>query len=211
MTCPTPDPRRRTVWAAAIAWGLCLAFCTALWFIRIGPDLAVLGETRKRVAQADEQVRRMRRALDRREALPAQLARWQDELHSITSAHLLIPLLNSYAMRAEERLSSVADGAGLRLTEIKELYRIPLPTADAGAELWFDRFGISVSGAGSYDAIAAFIWDVEERFPYVTLTGLTVAAQRATPEVHRVEINLEWPVQGTRPPQPAAPRRRARR
>ncbi len=203
------DAMRRSALTAVVAWAISLTVAVAVWVVRIGPDYAAIRVVRGRMDVGDAQVRRMRRALDRGVGRQAELARLQGELHSITNAHLLTPLLNSYAMSAHERLEPVAKGAGLSIqrAQIQELYRIPLPTAEADSDLWFDRLGISVSGTGSYDAIAAFLWDVEERFPYVTLTGLHIAAQHATPEVHRVQLDLEWPVQGSRPPRPAAPRR----
>ncbi len=199
------------LWIIAGAWSASLAVCAVLWVFRIGGDLKNLNRARQRLEAQEKSLTEMRRSLEAATNLDRELAIAQAELYSITNAHVITPLLNSYAMRAKELLAESAEACGFAIADVRERYRVPFPTVSTAVDLYFDRIGIEVSGTGSYEAIAAFVAGAEESLPYAAVAGLAISSQRTTPLRQRATIVFEWPVKGVKPLPPPVqrPARRA--
>lgn len=193
------------VWVGVASWGVSLVFCGSLWFARIGGDLRALNNARKKLATERSSLEVMKRDVGVAESLKRDVAVQRADLYAITNTHTLTPLLNSYAMRAKELLSPAAAASGFSIGDVRERYRVPLPTASLSVDLFFDRIGIEIAGVGSYREIADFVAEVERTLPYASLAGLTLNGQRTDPLRHRAAVVLEWPAQGTKPlPAPEA-------
>ena len=108
---------------------------------------------------------------------------------------MLVPLLESYAMRAKSLLDPLALGAGLDdVTYSDEPFRaLPLPTPKP--RQLHTRVAVKLTATGSYQQAVSFILRLEKEMPLVSLQQLDITA-RSTPETQSVSMVLEWPAKG---------------
>lgn len=108
---------------------------------------------------------------------------------------MLVPLLESYAMRAKSLLDPLALGAGLDdVTYSDEPFRaLPLPTPMP--RQLHTRVAVKLTATGSYQQAVSFLLRLEKEMPLVSLQQLDITA-RSTPETQSVSIVLEWPAKG---------------
>ena len=191
-----------TLVITGIAWAAAVVISALLWFVVIGPDMGKINTINRQKIDGTAEIDKVKSALAKENAVKEKIRLDSQELANVTNSHVLAPLLNSYAMQAKELLAFSAAGSGLELKETTERYRVPLPASEKPAMVYFDRMGIECVGEASLMELVRFTSSVEERFPYVTVTGLKIIPQKKTPERHRVEFLLEWPVIGEKPPAP---------
>ena len=108
---------------------------------------------------------------------------------------MLVPLLESYSMRAKTIIDPLALGAGLNnVTYSDEPFRaLPLP-APMPRQL-HTRAVVKVSAQGSYQEAVSFLLRLEKDFPLVSLQRFDVSAQ-TSPAKQSVTFVLEWPAKG---------------
>lgn len=204
----------RSILISAVAWLVALAICLALWFLRVSGDLRSLSEARQELAKDRRLVTKIKKDLGETANLERKIVQAEAELYAITNAHLLTPLLNSHAMRAKELIQGAVNDSGFSLTEVRELYRIPLPVQNWSSSIFFMRIGVEIAGIGSYNEISELLALAEERLPYASVASFTISHQRTNPMRHRATIVLEWPALGSKPlppPEPDDKRKRKRK
>ena len=124
---------------------------------------------------------------DRLEAVKAQRQVYLDGL--------LVPLLESYAMRAKSLLDPLAEDVGLSVSDYAELpvRRLPLPKPQSPQ--LYARKPIRLTCTGSYATIVSFLMRVEEKMPLVSLEAFSLKTQK-DPDKQSATIVLEWPIKG---------------
>ncbi len=108
---------------------------------------------------------------------------------------ILEPLLGSYEMRALRLVAPHAQHAGITLAadSVRCLPQLPIKPAESAKGRVYVRQPIEFTGSGSYEAIMAFMNEIETQMPLVCVSSLRILGQR-TPEEHTMLIALEWPV-----------------
>lgn len=110
--------------------------------------------------------------------------------------HLLVPLLESHAMRAKSIVDPIAAESGVTVQDYQERPRrlLPLVKPLAAPQL-YARQPIHLVCRGSYAAIISFMMRIEKTLPFVAVEAFSLKAQTDN-DVQTAEMVLEWPILG---------------
>ncbi len=127
------------------------------------------------------------------------------KLRAIADDYLLHPILGSYLVGVSEALDPQARETGFTIEDLQErgIQALRLRAKETSVRA-YNAYSIQLVGQGSYDQIVAFLKSVEDRNPYVCITELKVTGQPDTPELHRVALRIEWPIEAEAAPPAAA-------
>lgn len=128
-------------------------------------------------------------------ALRSSVAEAEQVLAGQIASGVLEPLLGSYEMRALRLVAPHAQNAGVTLVadSVRCLPQLPIQTAESVTGHLYVRQPVEFAGKGSYAQIVAFINEIEEQMPLMSVSSLRIMGQQ-TPEEHVMLISLEWPV-----------------
>ena len=121
------------------------------------------------------------------------VAHLQKEYGALHDKGVLIPLLNSYAMRAKTLVKPCALQSGVTIENVRELPPIPLQQPQPLNAAAYCRQPIEFTASGSYTQLTAFISSVENKLPMCILSSLKISNQSRFPEIHKIQICFEWP------------------
>lgn len=108
---------------------------------------------------------------------------------------MLVPLLESYAMRAKTLLDPLILGAGLQDVQYNNDTFRALPLPNPMPRQLHTRAAIKVTATGSYQQAISFLLRLEKEFPLVSLRQLGIVSQ-SSPEHQALTFVLEWPAKG---------------
>ncbi len=170
------------------------AIATVIYLFCVQPSTDELEASKKKLEELQDKQNRTNLDLKRSGAVAKDLEEVEAALKPYREA-MLVPLLESYSMRAKSILDPLALGAGLKnVTYSDEPFRaLPLP-APMPRQL-YTRAAIRLTATGSYQQAVSFLLRVEKEFPLVSLRQLELTAQQE-PMAQAVSIVLEWPAKG---------------
>lgn len=170
------------------------AIATVIYLFCVKPCSDELDSARRNLAELQDKQYRTDVELKRSGTVTKDLTELEAELKPFRDA-MLVPLLESYAMRAKSLLDPLALGAGLDdVTYSDEPFRaLPLPTPMP--RQLHTRVAVKLTATGSYQQAVSFILRLEKEMPLVSLQQLDITA-RSTPETQSVSMVLEWPAKG---------------
>ncbi len=169
--------------------------------------------------ELDSQVARSTRALDGVRSITRmdhEVERLTAYLLNETNRFVIRPVLGSYPVQRD--LYRLAAASSFKITALNEIGRQPTPGAEPKAaakpakgakaakgaklaktpgnspERAFDRYLVELTGEASYAETFALIEQLEQANPYCGVTALTITGVANRPEIHRVNMSLEWPV-----------------
>ena len=164
------------------------AIATVIYLFCVQPSTDELEASKKNLEELQDKQNRTNLDLKRSGTVAKDLEEVEAALKPYREA-MLIPLLESYSMRAKSILDPLALGAGLKnVTYSDEPFRA-LPRQ------LYTRAAIRLTATGSYQQAVSFLLRVEKEFPLVSLRQLELTAQQE-PMAQAVSIVLEWPAKG---------------
>ena len=169
--------------AAVVIYLFCLQPCEAE-LERTKRSLSELQDTQARMNADLKNAGTVKKDL---EDLNAALKVYQDAM--------LVPLLESYAMRAKTLLDPLILGAGLQDVQYNNDTFRALPLPNPMPRQLHTRAAIKVTATGSYQQAISFLLRLEKEFPLVSLRQLGIVSQ-ASPEQQALTFVLEWPAKG---------------
>jgi hypothetical protein len=115
------------------------------------------------------------------------------ELGAMVSNRLLRPILGSYALSLQERLTPLIRGSGFQLANITPIGNQPFPArASTGT---FACCLAEITGTGSFETICRMIEALLATSPCIHVTEITIQGQgKDKIESHRASIRIEWPI-----------------
>lgn len=170
------------------------AIATIIYLFCVQPCSDELATARRNLAELQDKQYRTDIDLKRSGTVTKDLNELEAGLKPFHDA-MLVPLLESYAMRAKSLLDPLALGAGLDdVTYSDEPFRaLPLPTPMP--RQLHTRVAVKLTATGSYQQAVSFLLRLEKEMPLVSLQQLDITA-RSTPETQSVSMVLEWPAKG---------------
>ena len=185
-----PNARRSFIVTVVLA-----GMATVIYLFCVQPCDSQLAQARRNLADLQERQSRMNGDLRSADTVKKDLDDLEAALKPFRDA-MLVPLLESYSMRAKSLLDPLAIGAGLEDVQYSdEPFRaLPLPKPIMPRQL-HTRAVVKVSAQGSYQEAVSFLLRLEKEFPLVSLQRFDVSAQ-STPERQSVTFVLEWPAKG---------------
>ena len=185
-----PNARRSFIVTVVLA-----AIATVIYLFCVQPCDSQLAQARRNLADLQERQSRMNGDLRSADTVKKDLDDLEAALKPFRDA-MLVPLLESYSMRAKSLLDPLAIGAGMEDVQYSdEPFRaLPLPKPIMPRQL-HTRAVVKVSAQGSYQEAVSFLLRLEKEFPLVSLQRFDVSAQ-STPERQSVTFVLEWPAKG---------------
>ena len=168
------------------------AIAAALYFLAIESTEATLSKTRRALQDRTLKHHTMATNLSRSDAVTQSLANGAARLAAYEK-EMIVPLLESTAMRAKALVDPLAAGCGLVGMEYEQETPIALPIFGTASREQYVRCPVKMTCHGSYQAAISFIQCVEKRFPLVALEALTITAGN-DPDLQIVSIILEWPM-----------------
>ena len=185
-----PNARRSFIVTVVLA-----GMATVIYLFCVQPCDSQLAQARRNLADLQERQSRMNADLRSADTVKKDLDDLESALKPFRDA-MLVPLLESYSMRAKSILDPLAIGAGLEDVQYSdEPFRaLPLPKPIMPRQL-HTRAVVKVSAQGSYQEAVSFLLRLEKEFPLVSLQRFDVSAQ-STPERQSVTFVLEWPAKG---------------
>jgi hypothetical protein len=185
-----PNARRSFIVTVVLA-----GVATMIYIFCVQPCDSRLDQARRNLADLQDRQSRMNGDLRSADTVKKDLDDLEAALKPFRDA-MLVPLLESYSMRAKSLLDPLAIGAGLEDVQYSdEPFRaLPLPKPIMPRQL-HTRAVVKVSAQGSYQEAVSFLLRLEKEFPLVSLQRFDVSAQ-STPERQSVTFVLEWPAKG---------------
>ena len=185
-----PNARRSFIVTVVLA-----GMATVIYLFCVQPCDSQLAQARRNLADLQERQSRMNGDLRSADTVKKDLDDLEAALKPFRDA-MLVPLLESYSMRAKSLLDPLAIGAGMEDVQYSdEPFRaLPLPKPIMPRQL-HTRAVVKVSAQGSYQEAVSFLLRLEKEFPLVSLQRFDVSAQ-STPERQSVTFVLEWPAKG---------------
>ena len=185
-----PNARRSFILTVVLA-----GVATMIYIFCVQPCDSRLDQARRNLADLQDRQSRMNGDLRSADTVKKDLDDLEAALKPFRDA-MLVPLLESYSMRAKSLLDPLAIGAGLEDVQYSdEPFRaLPLPKPIMPRQL-HTRAVVKVSAQGSYQEAVSFLLRLEKEFPLVSLQRFDVSAQ-STPERQSVTFVLEWPAKG---------------
>ena len=175
------------------------AIAVVLYMFCVQPCADGLATAKVRLEELQNKQHKTNIDLKRSDTVAKDIEELEASLKPYSDA-MLVPLLESYAMRAKSLLDPLALGAGLSdITYTDEKFRaLPLP-APMPRQL-HTRAAVMLTATGSYQQAVSFLLRLEKEMPLVSLRQLEITMQQ-DPRRQSVSIVLEWPAKGglTRP------------
>ena len=184
-----PNARRSFVVTVVLA-----GIATVIYLFCVQPCDSQLAQARRNLAELQDRQERMNGDLRSAGTVKKDLAELEAGLKPFRDA-MLVPLLESYSMRAKSLLDPLAVGAGLEDVEYSDEPFRALPLTRPMPRRLHTRAAVRVTAQGSYQEAVSFLLRLEKEFPLVSLQRIDVSAQ-PSPERQSVSFVLEWPAKG---------------
>ena len=170
------------------------AAAVVIYLFCLQPCESQLEQTKKKLVELQDQQARMNADLRNASSVKKDLEELQAALKLYQDA-MLVPLLESYAMRAKTLLDPLILGAGLQDVQYNNDSFRALPLPNPMPRQLHTRAAIKVTATGSYQQAISFLLRLEKEFPLVSLRQLGIVSQ-ASPEHQTLTFVLEWPAKG---------------
>lgn len=170
------------------------AAATVIYLFCVQPSTDELETSKRKLAELQDKQYRTDLDLKRSANVAKDLEELEASLKPFRDA-MLVPLLESYSMRAKTILDPIALGAGLTdVTYSDEPFRaLPLPTPMP--RQLHTRAAVRIAATGSYQQAVSFLLRLEKELPLVSLRQLEITTQQ-NPRSQALSIVLEWPAKG---------------
>ena len=170
------------------------AIAVVLYMFCVQPCADGLATAKVRLEELQGKQHRTNLDLKRSDTVAKDIEELEASLKPYRDA-MLVPLLESYAMRAKSLLDPLALGAGLSdITYNDEKFRaLPLP-APMPRQL-HTRAAVMITATGSYQQAVSFLLRLEKEMPLVSLRQFEITMQQ-DPKLQSVSFVLEWPAKG---------------
>ena len=170
------------------------AIATVIYLFCVQPCDGQLNVARRQLSELQDRQRRTDLDLKGSGTVKKDLDDLESQLKPYRDA-MLVPLLESYSMRAKSLLDPLALGAGLEeITYTDEPFRA-LPLPKPLPRQLHTRAAVRMTATGSYQQAISFLLRLEKDFPLVSLQQLNISAQQNA-ELQSVSMVLEWPAKG---------------
>ena len=184
-----PNARRSFIVTVVLA-----AIATVIYLFCVQPCDSQLAQARRNLADLQERQSRMNGDLRSADTVKKDLDDLESALKPFRDA-MLVPLRESYSMRAKSILDPLAIGAGLEELQYSDEPFRALPLTKPMPRQLHTRAVVKVSAQGSYQEAVSFLLRLEKDFPLVSLQRFDVSAQ-TSPAKQSVTFVLEWPAKG---------------
>ena len=168
------------------------AIAAVLYFFAIESTEETLAKTRRILQDRTLKHHTMAANLSRADAVAQSLANGAARLAAYEK-EMIVPLLESTAMRAKALVDPLAAGCGLVGMEYEQETPIALPIFGTASREQYVRCPVKMTCRGSYQAGVSFVQCVEKQFPFVALEAFSVTAGN-DPDLQQIAVILEWPM-----------------
>ncbi len=184
-----PNARRSFVVTIVLA-----ALATVIYMFCLQPGESKFAAAKRTLAELQDRQALMNNDLKNAGTVKKDLSDLETALTPYKDA-MLVPLLESYAMRAKTLLDPFAIGAGLEDVQYTSEPSRALPLPKPMPRQLHTRVAVKVSARGSYQQAVSFLMRIEKELPLVSLQQMEIKSQ-AKPERQSVTFVLEWPARG---------------
>ena len=181
--------------AFAVAVGLILV-AGALWQFLVTGQQETLDQARNEAQARLGKQESMEKLVRRQPLTDKAVQELEAQLKALEGEGYLTPLLNSYAMRCKALLDPLTEKTGFAIAQFAEHSQRMLPVPKAGVpEQLQARQLITCTGTGSYRQMMEFVEKLEDTYPLATLSAMRIIPTN-DPQVHAVQMIVEWPAKG---------------
>jgi Tfp pilus assembly protein PilO len=170
------------------------AIAVVIYLFCLQPCESELERTKRSLSELQDKQARMNADLRNAGTVKKDLEELNAALKLYQDA-MLVPLLESYAMRAKTLLDPLILGAGLQDVQYNNDTFRALPLPNPMPRQLHTRAAIKVTANGSYQQAISFLLRLEKEFPLVSLRQLGIVSQ-SSPEHQALTFVLEWPAKG---------------
>lgn len=171
------------------------AVATVLYMFCVQPAETQLAKAKQEFSDLQDKQTRMNGEIKSAGTVKKDLEDLEAQLKPYRDA-MLVPLLESYSMRAKSILDPLAIGAGLDNLEYADAPFRALPLPKPMPRQLHTRAAIKVTATGSYQNAVSFLLRVEKELPLVSLQRFDIISLDATPTRQSVSFIFEWPAKG---------------
>lgn len=194
MKLPENKKERMLIYALIGVVGIVILAVAILWGIL--PLLDSRREMESSLVELDDKLKKADRELGYAPAFQREYDDMLAELERIRAENVLRPILGSYLVGVTEQIEATARQAGVRTEEVREVGMVSIPRKGqaAGSQV-FMSFVVQVGGEGSFEAIARFIKQMEDRNPFFSVSEFSITGQSVSPELQRFSVRMVWPIE----------------
>jgi len=155
---------------------------------------------KEELADLNQKIERANKVIDRKEELRAVLQAKTETLDAIHAR--MIPPSNNTFVWATEQLATYCRQNGVEIEAINEV-AVSTPSWDKPPEAgkpppakrrYFAPYQVKIDFNCAYHQLKNLLKTIEADNRFASVASLSVAANDATPEKHRISMILEWPV-----------------
>jgi len=145
------------------------------------------------LVERQEKLKKARRELDYAPGIQADFDSVTAQIEKIKIENVFRPILGSYLVGVSEQIESAAKVAGVWIEETREIGvgDIPVKAKDTSLK-GYRLFSVQVSATGSFQDLARFIMQMENRNPFFCTTDMVISGQPDKPEEQRMSVRMEW-------------------
>ncbi len=184
-----PNARRSFVVTLVMA-----SIATVIYLFGLQPCESQLKHTKFVLDELEGRRMRMNGDLNSAGTVKKDLEDLEAELTPYRDA-MLVPLLESYAMRAKTIIDPLAIGAGLEDVQYTDEPFRALPLPKPMPRQLHTRAAVRVTARGSYQQAISFLLRLEKEYPLVSLQQFEITSQ-TTPDAQAATFVFEWPAKG---------------
>ncbi len=152
------------------------------------PIAADVKETRLETEKTEKQLEEIWRTVRGRAALQERARQVQASVRE--SAELLpLPVLGNYLIGMDEAIRSCAEGLDM---EIVGIVSAGEPATIEGGSGIFKVFQTRCVVRSGFHDLARFFYNIEKRYPFVSVSGVTINPQDDNPRRHAVNVVVSW-------------------
>lgn len=176
-----------------------VAVIYAMAQLLVAPFIASKQKLRDALQTSNTALEKAERELNFAPSIKAEFDSVATQLDKTIADNVLHSILGSYLVGVTETLEAQARALNIKLEEVQEIgiREIPRPTKKSGTPppVYFKSYGVQVSARASYEQASAFIKKLEELNPYLCVSEVRITGQADDPELHRMNLKIEWPIE----------------
>ena len=175
-----------------------IAVIYALVQLTVSPFLASKQKLRDELLTKKTALEKAERELKFAPTIKEEFNSVATQMDRIIADNVLRPILGSYLVGVTEFLEQQARATNIRLDEVQEIgIREPPRPKNTGsaAPIYFKSYSVQVSARGSFEQVTAFIMKLSKLNRYLCVSDIRITGQSDTPESHRLNMQIEWPIE----------------
>jgi hypothetical protein len=160
----------------------------ALVFFLLMPINDATRQAKEEAVTIEASLEDIRKVVKDRASVDESMFKAIDSLKEVES-RIPLPVMGNFMIEMEEKIRACLAGTGVNAEAITSAGS---PSPLKGGSGAFQVFQTRVIGKAGYHNLAKAFHIIQNRYPYVSISGMTISPEDNTPEEHTVNFVISW-------------------